>query len=369
MTPLSICPTGWGPVHVVVCKTQHPGLSYHRAEEPARVVNEAGVGVRVTVSRGLATTMSHGADPVVLDVDDQGADVVVLQVPQTAELLQCMRILQARGVAVVVEMEDVRAVVPAAGGRGAGGRGTARRAADCAREADLVTVRTAALRDEHARHGRGAVVPDSIPRRVAELPPAYERTPTVTEIGWTGDVESHPHDLQVMGSGLEQALAATAGRSRFTVLGRTHDLQQRLGLTADPREVSSPLDVDRHLQAVGELFDIGVAPLRTDASATATSWLTVLGYAARGVYAVHSPGAEYERLGLGWRAKAPRDWAKALSTAVRDADWRREQAAAARAVVLDRHLTEHTVPLWLDAWQRAAENRVTALRRGAVAVG
>ncbi len=147
-----------------------------------------------------------------------------------------------------------------------------------------------------------------------------------------------------MGSGLEQALSATAGRSRFTVL------EHELGVE----------------QVVA---DIGIAPLRDDRSGSATSWVMVLEYAARGIYPVRSATAEYERLGLGWRATAPRDWAKAITKAVQDGDWRREQARLAHRAVLDRHLTEHTVPLWLQAWQRAAENRASALRRGAVAVG
>ena len=357
-------------MRVVVCKTKYSGLSYHRVEEPARAVNEAAVGVQVTVAQGLTTTMSRGSDPVVLDVDDQGADVVVLQLPKTVELLQCMRILQARGVAVVVEIDDLLSGVPFGHqGHGIVRSGSAQRAADCAREADMVTVTTPALREEYARHGRGTVVPNAIPRRLAELTPAYERTADVVEVGWTGNVLGHPYDLQVMGSGLEQALAATQGLSRFTVLGQKFDMQHRLGLTTDPREVLWLPDVDSYIRAVGELFDIGIAPLRIDKFNTAKSWLKVLEYSARGVYSVRSPSAEYERLGLGWRAKAPRDWAKAITKAVQDPDWRREQAAAAHRTVLDQHLTEHTVPLWLGAWQRAAENRATALRRGAVAVG
>lgn len=357
-------------MRVVVCKTKYSGLSYHRVEEPARAVNDAGLGVEVTVVQGLATTMSHGADPVVLDVDDQGADVVVLQLPKTVELLQCMRILQARGVAVVVEIDDLLSAVPFGHqGYGIVGNGMAQRAADCAREADMVTVTTPALLQEYARHGRGAVVPNAVPRRLAELPPAYERSGDPVEIGWTGTVLGHPYDLQVMGSGLEQALSNTSGRSRFTVLGQRGDLQRVLGLSADPREVFWLPDVDSYIRALGELFDIGIAPLRIDKFNTAKSWLKVLEYSARGVYSVRSPSAEYERLGLGWRAKAPRDWAKAITKAVQDPDWRREQAAAAHRTVLDQHLTEHTVPLWLGAWQRAAENRATALRRGAVAVG
>ncbi len=91
----------------------------------------------------------------------------------------------------------------------------------------------------------------------------------------------------------------------------------------------------------------------------------MLEYSARVVFAVRSPSAEYERLGLGYRAKRPRDWAAALTRAVEDADWRREQAAANREQVLARHLTEHTAELWATAWRTAREKRSRADRIGA----
>jgi hypothetical protein len=83
------------------------------------------------------------------------------------------------------------------------------------------------------------------------------------------------------------------------------------------------------------------------------------------VYCVRSASAEYERLGLGRRARAPKDWAKALTSAIDDPDRRREQAAQDRAAVLDRHLTEHRAPEWVAAWQRAADIRATSQRKGA----
>ncbi|GHE14285.1 glycosyltransferase family protein [Klenkia taihuensis] len=357
-------------MRVVVCKTVFNGLSYHRVEEPTRAVNEAGIGVEVLIGRGLATTMSTGPDPVVLDVDDQGADVVVMQLPKTVEMLQCLRILQARGVAVVVEVDDLLHGASVGHiGHHMSQNGTAQRVLECAREADLVTVTTPALLKEYARHGRGAVVPNAIPRRVAELPPAYERGSDPAVVGWTGNVLGHPYDLQEMGSGLQQALDATAGNSEFVVVGQKWDLAARLGLRAEPREVPWQRDVDDYLALVGETLDIGLAPLRVDRFNTSKSWLKVLEYAARGVFAVRSPIVEYDRLGLGYRARAARDWAKAITRAVQEPEWRVEQARAAREVVLERHLVEHRVPQWVGAWEQAVAHRAAALGKAAVTVG
>ena len=125
------------------------------------------------------------------------------------------------------------------------------------------------------------------------------------------------------------------------------------------------MDIDAYTTAVGDLFDVGVAPLRIDRFNTAKSWLKGLEFAARGVYFVRSPTAEYERLGLGMRARSPRDWAKWLTVGIQDADRRREHAVRAREAVLAAHLTEHTVGGWVDAWQQAIDNRMRSRRKGA----
>lgn len=359
-------PKSGAPMHVLVLNTMHKASGYYRVREPVRAVLEAGIGVRVTVVDGLATTMRPGPEPVVLDVDDHGADVVVMQLPKTDAMLQCLRIFQSRGIGVVVESDDLLSAVPAGfpGHEALVRGGMGRIAATCGREADAVTVSTPALLAEYAPHGRGHVVPNAVPRRVAEMVPAFDREAEPVTIGWSGSVFGHRYDLAVVGSGLQQAL--DGGGARFLVLGQVGDAGQRLGLREQPQEVYWKQDVDEYVQALGELFDIGIAPLRDDRFNAAKSWLKVLEYSARGIYAVRSASPEYERLGLGWRARSAKDWAKGLGRGVRDAEWRRDQARTARQVVLDRHLTEHTVPAWVAAWRHAAEHRAAAGRRLAV---
>jgi hypothetical protein len=357
-------------MNVLISTSGQAGPYYYRVQEPARAIEEAGLGVRVTVQQGLTTTMRPppgGGTPEVCDVDAQGADVVVLQLPKTVEMLQCIRLLQAQGVAVVVEMDDLLSAVPFghAAHTALVRKGMARRAAECAREADFVTTSTPALLEEYAPRGRGAVVPNAIPRRIAELSPAYEREPEIVTVGWTGTVPGHPYDLQEMGSGLQQALDSTRGASRFLILGQKADARERLRLPEEPGEVPWIMDVDAYTAAVGDLFDVGVAPLRIDRFNTSKSWLKALEFAARGVYFVRSPSAEYERLGLGMRARSPRDWAKWLTVGIQDADRRREHAVRAREAVLAAHLTEHTVGGWVGAWQQAIDNRVRGRRKDA----
>jgi hypothetical protein len=363
-------------MRVLLARSGSKGSAYHRIVEPARAVDEAGLGVDVIVRQGIATVMRRaedGGEAQVVEVDAEGADVVVLQLPKTTEMLQIIRILQSQGVAVVVEMDDLLTGVPfghlAHRALVRDGKGDVAR--QCALEADLVTVTTPALLEDYAPHGRGVVVPNAIPRRIAELPPAYEREPEVLTIGWTGNVLGHPYDLQELGSGLQQALDRTRPNSRMMVLGQAWDLRTRLALTTEPTEVGWLQDVDSYLARMGELFDIGIAPLRLDRFNTCKSWLKPLEYSARGVYCVRARTSEYERLGLGMPARAPKDWAKWISLGVQDADRRREVAAAAREKVLASHLTEHTVELWIAAWQAALDHRAgqAGARRRTAGVG
>ncbi|RBY94315.1 hypothetical protein DQ244_03000 [Blastococcus sp. TBT05-19] len=353
---------------VLVMHAGQNAQDYYRVTEPLRAIRDAGHDVEIETVPGIATTVrpsATGGEGEVVAADARGADVVVLQLPKTQAMLETIRVLQADGVAVVVEMDDLLSAVPYGhlAHLALVRRGMGRKAAECARAADLVTTTTPALLEEYAPHGRGVTIPNAIPRRVAELPPAYERQTDVVTVGWTGSVATHPYDLQEMGSGLQQALAATRGRSRFMVVGQKENATALLGLSDEPEETGWMHGVDTYVTAVGDHLDIGVAPLRIDRFNTCKSWLKAIEYSARGVAFVRSPSAEYERLGLGWRAKSAKDWGKALTAFIRDRDRRVESAVQAREVVLDRHLTEHTAELWVEAWRRAADHRARDQRR------
>ncbi len=356
-------------MHVFIVKSGIPGVDYHRVFEPARAVIESRCGVTFAFDRGITTTMrppAPGEPPAVCAADARNADVVVLHLPKTLYMLQTLRALQAQGVAVVVEVDDLLSAVPFGhhGYKGEVRTTMHRMLQQCAMEADVVTATTPLLLKEYAPHGRGRVVPNAIPRHIAELPPAYERNPHVIRVGWAGNVLGHPYDLQEMGSGLQQALDRERGRSRFMVLGQKWDARERLRLAEEPTEVLWKPDVDEYLATIGELFDVGIAPLRIDRFNTAKSWLKPLEYSARGVLCVRSRTDEYERLGLGLPARAPKDWAKWLSMAITNGDRRREIAAAARETVLAGHLTEHTAEHWVAAWRAAMENRARSRRNG-----
>jgi hypothetical protein len=342
-------------VKVLVIPADRSGCGFYRMREPALAVADAFSDVEVEVTERIPGEVDTATGDL-LHLDVRGADVVVLQ---RTTALRWVRQLHAQGVAVVVDIDDLLSGVSPghSGHRSLIASGAAKVTWQCAREADMVTVSTPALLAEYARHGRGAVIPNAIPRRVAELPPAYERTPDVVAVGWTGVVHTHPYDLHMTGSGVQQALAAAGSQARFVVLGKAEGVRQALALDAEPAEAPWRPDVDSYLQGVGDELDVGIAPLRDDRFNTAKSWLKPLEYAARGVLGVYSPTPEYRRLDIGVPASRPRDWAKLLTRAIRHGDWRREQAAANRERVLASHLTEHTADRWMAAWRQAADNR------------
>lgn len=331
------------------------GCGFYRMAEPARAVAEAFADIEVEVVSQVDGYIDKDTRQLA-HLDVRGADVVVLQRTVSVDWV---RQLRAQGVAVVVEMDDLLSALPPGhiSHRQYATTDMARRVEQCAHEADMVTVSTPALLEVYARHGRGVVVPNAIPRRLAELPPAYERTPGQVAVGWTGVVSSHPHDLPVIGWGLRQAIEQLGGRARFVVPAAL-GVREQVGVA--PVVVGWERSPEQFVTGLGESLDVGLAPLREDRFNRAKSWLKPLEYAARGVLPIHSRTVEYQRLGLGLPAGRPGDWAKHITRAVLDGDWRGELAADARAKVLAAHLTEHTADRWVAAWKQALDHRARA---------
>ena len=349
--PRSVHPAS-GEMKVLQLAADQGGCAFYRLIEPARAVIDAHA-IDIEVAESVRV---EGIPPHTVTRVDTDADVVVMQRPGDQMMLHILRALQAQGVAVVVEVDDLLSAIPPAhhAYRQFIPSGAARVTEQCAREADMVTASTPALLAHYARHGRGTVIPNAIPRRLAELPPAYEQQRDTVTVGWTGQVGSHPHDLLDLGSGLRQAFDHVGDRARFAAWSPTL-IAEQTGVT--PQRLRFEKDVEDYVASIGRHLDVGIAPLRDDQFNRAKSWLKPLEYAARGVLPISSRMGEYMRLGIGPTAKRPHDWATLITRAVTDDDWRREQAAAARQRVLDAHLTEHTAHLWVGAWKQAADNR------------
>lgn len=291
------------------------------------------------------------------------ADVVVMQRVTHAYMAQAVAVMRAKGVTVVVDVDDdLSSIHPsnpawAAHRPGAGQHSWHNLALAC-REASLVTVSTPALLDVYARHGRGHVLPNYLPDQYYGLP----RTDSDT-IGWPASFHSHPNDAGPVGGAVARLVDEGAG---FVMRGDSSGAGRAFGLAADP--VGGGVPIDEWPTAVAAL-GIGIAPLADTKFNMAKSWLKPLEMSAAGVPWVASPRAEYVRLhkmGAGILADRPRVWYRELKRLRESAALRQELSEAGRAVAEQLRLRDHSWR-WQEAWSRAYEMQ-QATPRTAVAV-
>lgn len=296
-----------------------------------------------------------------VDVADPGADVVVLQRPLNDFLAEAVLLLQAKGVRVVVEIDDDfetisprnvawRTVQPAHDPRR--NRDWLRIA--CAR-ADLVVCSTPAIAARYAPHGRSVVVPNFVP----EWYLAVERDEhDGVFVGWSGSMETHPDDLQVTGGGVARAVRSSG--ATFAVVGTGRNVQRALGLPVAP-PASGWRSLIEYPRALAQL-DVGIVPLELTPFNEAKSALKMMEMAALGVVPVASPTADNRRMyshGIGFLADTPRRWEGQLKALATDHELRRAMSIAGRDA-MRAHTIERNAERWLDAWQSAATTRRNA---------
>lgn len=289
------------------------------------------------------------------------ADVVVFQRLTHHFMAQAVGVLRAKGVAVVVDVDDdLTSVHPSnpawsgmhpsrEGKHGKDGkihRHSWRNLTTACRDATLVTVSTPALLPIYAAHGRGVVLPNY-------LPAAYDSLAHVDSdvIGWPASFHSHPNDPEVVGGAIARLVEEGA---EFRMVGDPAGAGRALGLAVDPP--GGPVPIDEWPRAVAGL-GIGIAPLADTRFNSAKSWLKPLELSAAGVPWVASPRAEYRRLhamGAGVLAERPRVWYRELKRLRESAAYRQELSEAGRQVAAGLRLPDHAWR-WHEAWSRAYE--------------
>lgn len=291
------------------------------------------------------------------------ADVVVMQRVTHAYMAQAVGVMRAKGVTVVIDVDDdLSSIHPsnpawAVHRPGAGLHSWHNLALAC-REASLVTVSTPALLDVYARHGRGHVLPNYLPDQYYGLP----RTDSDT-IGWPASFHSHPNDAEPVGGAVARLVDEGA---EFVMRGESAGAGRAFGLGADP--VGGGVPIEEWPAAVAAL-GIGIAPLADTRFNAAKSWLKPLEMSAAGVPWVASPRAEYVRLhkmGAGVLADRPRVWYRELKRLRESAGLRAELSDAGRAVAEQLRLRDHSWR-WQEAWSRAYEMQQATPRSRAAA--
>lgn len=343
------------------------GCGYHRLIWPVEVLRAQGHDVQVVPQeeRQLIIRMDdHGTVHDVELADEY--DVVVLQRVTHRNLVGVIKVLRARGVAVVVDVDDDLSTIhpsnpawpmlhPTLPKEGAATLHSWRNLDAACREATLVTATTPALTARYAPHGRARVFANYLAQHY------YEDTwhADSSVIGWPASLASHPNDPDAVGNAISRLVDDGAW---FHVVSVADGAQRAFGIRDASRitRIDSPvslLDWPREIAKIG----IGIAPLADTKFNHSKSWLKPLELAAVGVPWVGSPRAEYRRLhelGCGVLCDKPSDWYKKLKALRKSVMWRAELSAAGQEVARQLRLEDHAWKLW-EAWSDAL-----ALQRG-----
>lgn len=356
---------------VLVYPADRAGCGHFRMIWPGQLLRAAGHDVDVVSAEDRKVQLVMEGDTVRDVLVD--ADVIVFQRLTHHYMAQAVSVLRAKGVAVVVDVDDdLTSVHPSnpawdglhprhEGKRGPDGRihrHSWRNLSTACQNATLVTVSTPALLPIYAGHGRGHVLPNY-------LPPQYDNLPHTDSdvIGWPASFHSHPDDPSVVGGAIARLVGEGA---EFRMIGDTTGAGSAFGLPADPP--GAPCELAKWPRAVAGL-GIGIAPLSDTRFNQCKSALKPLELSAAGVPWVASPRAEYKRLhamGAGILADRPRTWYRELKRLHESAALRQELSEAGRTVAAQLRLADNAWR-WLEAWQRAYETQ-QATPRTAVAV-
>lgn len=352
---------------VYVFPADEAGCGHYRLIWPAEQLKRQGYAVEIVASkeRNRALQAKMNGERMVSVNIPRDADVIVFQRVTHKYLVQAISLIRHAGVAVVIDMDDDLTCIHPANpafhmlhSSSPYAEHSWQNTVLACDAATVVTVSTPALLQRYARHGRGHILYNAIPKIMLDVPHTDSNV-----VGWAGSVHSHPTDLQVMGPTPAQLMQLGA---RFKIAGPLDGVHRAFGLPSTvPIEATGVIDLEAWPLAVNTI-GIGVAPLADSKFNAAKSWLKLLEYGALGIPAVASPRAEYTRLhklGVGWLANKPSEWKTKLRTLIDNEDARLELGAKSREVVA-KHTIEENAWRWWESWSEAlAIQRTSPIRR------
>ena len=311
-------------------------------------------------------------------------DVLVIQRPTLQFWVQGIPLLQAQGIRVVVDVDDLvddvhrrNVAAPALRGEGPyGEREHARFVDEACKLADLVTVTTPALLERYG-HGHGIVLPNLVPE--AYLSVFGLKQPET--VGWSGVLGVHPVDLQATGGGVGAAigapwrfhvigspfseleskvLAAAKVAPEVTIrdLGTDIGVRKALGLHC-PLSATGYVPFAEYPMALAEL-EIGIVPLTDSAFNRSKSALKSAEMSSLGVPVVMSPTPDnlrLHKLGIGLVAESRGQWKRHVERLIASASMRYEMGEAAREIMAGQTY-EGNCWRWHEAWTGQAKERV-----------
>lgn len=356
-------------MRVLVWPADRQGSGHYRLIFPAEALARQGADIDVTESGPSVGWDRHWdgdhppLDARVLTLEAKpDADVIVIQRPARACWTELIPHLQAAGVRVVVDIDDDFDSIP--------GRNVARdhydprinprhnyewihRACDLA---DHVTVSTPHLAGVYGRHGRVSVLPNFVPESYLAIEPERHLP---TSVGWSGSVDTHPGDLETVGTAVRDVLAESEPWN-VHVIGTGKGVPKRLRVpkvSALGRWVPFA-DYPAQLARVA----VGIVPLEQNRFNRGKSCLKLAEFSAVGVPTVAAPIPDNRRLhafGVGLLAESRQAWRDNVGRLVADEGYRREVAETSRAAMASQTY-EQWCDLWWVAWEKALDRRTVA---------
>lgn len=220
----------------------------------------------------------------------------------------------------------------------------------CCEIADVVVCATEALAEKYG-FGHGIVVPNHI--QASNL--SIERTPDpnrLVRVGWAGLTATHPKDLGVTHGAINQAIAATKGKSKFMALGDSKAFQDLGVRHRAPSEAQNGVPFTAYPRFISQL-DIGIVPLEDSEFNRAKSWLKALEYASVGAVPVVSPTPDNMRIvdaGAALAAAGPKDWIEHIKFLIENDEERLALQKRAREFAAEWTI-EGNYEKWLNAWR------------------
>lgn len=383
---------------VLIHPADETGCGKHRLIWPAQVLAERGYDVTVESPENRRLHMHIDTSTGLLDQVEvpEGTDVLVLQRPAHFLLAQAIPLLRAKGVSVVVDVDDdLHAIHPEnvafrylhpdrhrleladVGYSNRPGMPSLTQAArrleqvrpyphnwnhldTCCREASLVTVSTPRLLRRYAPHGRGQVIHNYL----ADIYYGHERQDSAN-LGWPASIWSHPNDPAAVGSSVARILREQGGK--LMVWGdevlegpgipRPVHVAERFGLRPNQVVGGGVIPLEDWPKTIAQI-GVGLCPLAPSTFNDSKSWLKGEEMSAVGVPWVGSPTTEYRRLnsmGAGMLAKSAGDWYRALRELTKSETRRAELVAAGREVASQLRLRDNAWR-WEEAWAAARAN-------------
>lgn len=337
---------------VYVFPVDMTGCGKYRIIWPTQALVDQGYDVQIVLPKEreeyLAVSMFAGVVKKVVIPED--ADVIVFQRVTHNLIIDAIPLIQAKGVAVVMDIDDDLNVLherhPAKAAFRSRNDHDWRNTVKSAHQVSHVMTSTDALVPIYAPHGRVSVLRNCVPEWYLTIPREDSDV-----IGWGGSVHSHPTDLQVMGTSIQRL---TNEGLTFRVVGPGDDVQRLLRLK-EPPHVTGAVDLEEAWARTLATIGIGVAPLADSQFNRAKSWLKPMEMAAVGVPCVMSPRIEYSSImeqGVGTVSHKGKDWYTNLRHLADSPAMRQEFSERGREVAR-KWTIEANAWRWMEVWEEA----------------